>query len=91
VMLFSIDWRVSIIGWGIFIIVLAATRYVSLGAILGVWGYPIALAIFKVGTPVDLIIAIACSVLLVARHQPNIGRLIRGEEPKLSMKRQKED
>ena len=91
VMLFSIDWRVSIIGWGIFIIVLAATRYVSLGAILGVWGYPIALAIFKVGTPVDLIIAIACSVLLVARHHPNIGRLIRGEEPKLSMKRQKED
>ena len=91
ILLFSIDWRVSVIGWGIFIVVVLLTRYVSLGAVLGVWGYPIALALFKVGTPADLIIAIACSALLVARHHMNIGRLIRGEEPKLSMKRKKED
>ena len=90
ILLFSIDWRVSVIGWGIFIVVVLLTRYVSLGAILGVWGYPIALALFKVGTPVDLIIAIACSALLVARHHMNIGRLVRGEESKLSMKRKKE-
>ena len=91
ILLFSIDWRVSVTGWAIFLVVVLISRYVSLGAILGVWGYPIALALFNVGTPVDLIVAIACSSLLVARHHMNIGRLIRGEESKLSLKRKKED
>ena len=89
ILLFSIDWRVSVIGWSIFLVVVLLTRYVSLGAIVGVWGYPIALALFAVGTTLDLIIAIACSALLVARHHLNIGRLWRGEESKLSFKRSK--
>lgn len=90
ILLFSIDWRVSVIGWGIFIIVVTITRYVSLGSILGVWGYPIALAIFEVGTGVDIAIAVICSALLVARHHQNIGRLLRGEESKLGVKRKVE-
>ena len=91
VLLFSLDWRVSLIGWGIFIIIVATTRYVSLGSITGVWGYPIALALFRVGTVADLVIAILCCTLLVIRHKENIVRLIHGEESKLSLKRTKKE
>ncbi|MDR1328735.1 MAG: glycerol-3-phosphate acyltransferase [Oscillospiraceae bacterium] len=91
ILLFSLDWRVSVLGWGIFIIVLAATRYVSLGAIIGVWGYPAALAIFRIGGAPELVLAILSSALLVARHSANIKRLLTGTESKLSFKRNRKD
>lgn len=87
VLLFAIDWRVSLIGWGIFAVVLLCSKYVSLGAITGVWGFPIALALFRVGTVRDLITAILCATLLVFRHRENIKRLLRGEESKLSLRK----
>jgi len=87
VMLFAIDWRVTLLGWGVFAIVLACSRYVSLGAITGVWGFPIALAVFGVGTTRDLITAVLCATLLVIRHRENIKRLRRGEESKLSLRK----
>ena len=87
VLLFSLDWRVSLVGWGIFIIIVLATRYVSAGAILGVWGYPLALALFGVGTTRDLVIAVLCAILLDVRHKENIKRLIRGEESKFKLRK----
>ncbi|MDR2615514.1 MAG: glycerol-3-phosphate acyltransferase [Oscillospiraceae bacterium] len=87
ILLFSIDWRVALVGWGAFVLVLLATRYVSLGAILGVWGYPIAFAIFRVGGARELVIAVLSAALLVVRHLPNIRRLIAGEEPKFNIRR----
>jgi glycerol-3-phosphate acyltransferase PlsY len=89
VLLFSIDWRVSVLGWGAFVLVLLATRYVSLGAMVGVWGYPAALAVFGVGGTRELVIAMLSAALLVARHGGNIRRLIAGEEAKFSLKRRK--
>ncbi|MDR0446076.1 MAG: glycerol-3-phosphate acyltransferase [Oscillospiraceae bacterium] len=90
VLLFSIDWRVSIIGWGMFLLVLLTTRYVSLAAIIGVWGYPIALAIFKIGGAPELALASMSALLLVIRHSGNIQRLIKRSEPKFSIKKKGE-
>ncbi|MDR2421136.1 MAG: glycerol-3-phosphate acyltransferase [Oscillospiraceae bacterium] len=87
VLLFSIDWRVSVLGWGAFILVLLATRYVSLGAMVGVWGYPAALAIFGVGGTREIVIAVLSAALLVARHGGNIVRLVTGDESKFSLRR----
>jgi glycerol-3-phosphate acyltransferase PlsY len=87
ILLFSIDWRVCVLGWGMFLLMLIATRYVSLSSIVGVWGYPIALAVFRIGTKADLVVAILSAALLVARHYANIGRLISHKESKFSFHR----
>jgi len=82
-----IDWRLALIAWGIFLIVTAATRYVSLGAMLGCIAFPVSMPIIGVGGIAELSIIILCVLLVLVRHIPNIKRLIKGEESKLILKR----
>ena len=82
-----LDWRIAIVSWGVFIILTALTRYVSLSAMIGSALFPPALLIFKIGGSYEFIAVAICVVLLIARHKSNIGRLIRGEESKFSFRR----
>jgi len=67
------------------ILVIAVSRYVSLGSILGIVLFPIMLAVFHY--PVKLVLCGICmAVLAVYRHKENIRRLIRGNERKLGEK-----
>jgi len=66
-------------------LVIAVSRYVSLGSVLGIVFFPIMLAIFHY--PVKLILWGVCmAVLAVYRHKDNIKRLIRGNERRLGEK-----
>jgi len=85
-----IDWRLALISWGVFLIVLVLTRYVSLSAILGCIAFPVSMLILNVGGIAELNIIILCVLLVIIRHTPNIRRLIKGEESKLTFKRKKE-
>ena len=85
--LFIVDWRIALISWGMFIIMTAVTRYVSLAAILGIIAYPVSQHFLKLGGLWELCAAVACTILLIARHHANIGRLIRKEESKFSFRR----
>jgi len=85
-----IDWRLALISWGVFILVTLITRYVSLGAILGSTAFPVSMVILDVGGIAELNVIILCVLLVIARHIPNIKRLIKGEESKLKLKRSKE-
>ena len=84
-----IDWRLALISWGIFFIVTALTRFVSLGAMLGCSAFPLSMPLLGVGGIAELNIIILCVLLVVVRHIPNIKRLIKGEESKLILKRNK--
>jgi len=84
-----VDWRLALIAWGVFIIITLLTRYVSLGAILGSVVFPISMLILDVGGIAELNIVILCVLLVIVRHAPNIKRLVRGEESKLKLKRNK--
>jgi len=90
-----IDWRLALISWGVFVLIVLLTRFVSLGAMLGSVAFPTSMLIMNL-TGVEefglaeLNIIIMCVLLVIVRHVPNILRLVKGEESKFSFSRKKE-
>lgn len=69
---------------GIFLLVLYLTRFVSLSSILASIAFPVfILVIFNVDNPVYRVFAIAIALMVLLTHQKNIGRLLRGDESKV--------
>lgn len=70
----------------IFIIIVALTKYVSLGSIVAAVSWPVISIFFNL--PVLMVlIAVLMVVLIVARHKDNIVRLINHTEKKLSFRK----
>ena len=89
VVLIVMDWRIAIISWGTFILVLVLTRYVSLGSMIGTAMFPPAMLLLNIGGTYEVIAMTMCAVLLIARHRANIKRLVMGKESKFSFRRNK--
>lgn len=71
---------------GVFALVLYLTRFVSLSSILASIAFPVfILVIFDVDDKFYRLFAIAVALLVLLTHQKNIGRLLRGEESKVSI------
>jgi glycerol-3-phosphate acyltransferase PlsY len=71
---------------GLFLI----TRYVSLASILAAIAYPVSANFFYPDDPFKLFFAVIIGVLAVYRHKPNIVRLVKGEEHKISFSKRKD-
>ena len=86
-----LDWKVGLIIAVVSIAVMAITKYVSLGSIIGGALYIlIEGTIILIRQPVNLVCfvcVIALGGLLILRHHANIGRLLNGTENKLSFKK----
>ncbi len=75
----------TLVVFGIFILIVLLTRYVSLGSMLGALAIPVAIIIL--GYPWEyLVFGLAVCLLLLWRHKPNIERLLKGKEPRLGEK-----
>ena len=74
-----------LIGIGVFIFIIALTRYVSLGSILAVMSLPFSIY-FLSGNQEIAILSVAIFLLIVIKHGGNIHRLIKGNERKLGEK-----
>ncbi len=89
-----IDWRVALVVWGGFLILVIVTRYVSLGSLWAGASFLFATWIFHPGTegPNWVIIALAFLLggLVVWQHRGNAERLLHGTERKLSFHKKKE-
>jgi glycerol-3-phosphate acyltransferase PlsY len=95
-LLVATDWRIMLICLVVFVVIVAVTRYVSLGSILVV-------TIFAVGTiifghrgdygvvPSHLtelyVMAVAIAAMGIYRHHSNIHRLLTGTENKIGAKK----
>lgn len=80
---------IALCALGVFVLSMAATRIVSLSSLLAVpstllWG-----GIFG-ATRLQISVFAVLSAFIVIRHWANIGRLMKGTEPKLSIRAQRE-
>jgi len=72
---------------GIFLVVAAALRYVSLGSVVAAVSLPLlAWGLHDYVETRQLFIIVAASLLIVWKHRSNIGRMISGRESKLGVK-----
>jgi len=73
---------------GVFIIVYALFRYVSLGSMIAGLSFPV-FVIFVYKTPFLTmnVVSILVALLLIITHRKNIKRLLSGEESKLNLKK----
>ena len=81
---------VALSALGVFLVMLAITRYVSLSSIVAmattlIWGI-----VFK-STPAQFAIYALLTLFVIYRHRANIGRLLRGEEPKITKEKKVEE
>jgi glycerol-3-phosphate acyltransferase PlsY len=88
--LLAFDWRLGLAVLVAWIVVVAASRYSSLGAIVAALFAPVA-AWLILGAGPMLVAVAAMSMLLVWRHQANIGKLLRGEESRIGQKKKPEE
>ena len=88
--LIAFDWRVGVAAFAVWLVVVAASRYSSLGSIAAALCAPVATWYFLGTGPVLLAVA-AMAVVLVARHRVNIRKLIRGEESRIGQERARQN
>jgi len=83
-LVWMLDWRVGLICWAAFIVIVVFTKYVSLGSISASVLCPIGLWAFGY-SGLEGLIALLCSLLLIYAHRENIKRLRSGTESKLNL------
>ncbi len=74
-----------LIGIGVFLTIIALTRYVSLGSILAMLSLPFSIYFIQ-GNKDIVILSVAVFLLISVRHIGNIQRLIKGNERKFGEK-----
>ena len=72
---------------GIFVVVVAIFRYVSLGSVVAATLFPILVwGLHEYVEPKQLLVLAAASLLIIWKHRHNLGRIAAGTEPKLGTK-----
>ena len=72
--------KAILVALAIFILVVAVTRYVSLGSILGAIAFPVAAYFVQHADWLSLLLASGVSLIIILKHHQNIRRLLSGTE-----------
>ncbi len=85
---FGLDWRAALICFAVWIVVVAITRIVSVGSMLGTIALPVALwALHRHHESAALLaFGVVAAVFSVHRHRSNIKRLLAGTEPRFGQR-----
>lgn len=84
--LIAFDWRIGLAVIVIWLAVVAATRYSSLGSLVAAVAAPF-ITWWLLGAGPLLVAVVAMSALLAVRHHANIRKLLRGEESRVGEKK----
>ena len=84
-MFLALSWKVGLASLGIFLIVLAKSKFVSLSSISAALLLPIFMFL-NIGNFLHpyFIISLIVSLLVIWKHRTNINRLLKGEESKIN-------
>jgi acyl phosphate:glycerol-3-phosphate acyltransferase len=85
----GLDWRVGLICFAFWIAIVAITRYISLGSMVGCALAAPTFALLH-GRTTDLIAASIIALIVIVRHAPNVGRLLNGTERKIGQREKAE-
>ncbi|MDR1117282.1 MAG: glycerol-3-phosphate 1-O-acyltransferase PlsY [Oscillospiraceae bacterium] len=83
----AFDWRVFLIAFCAFLLIVFVTRFVSLGSVIAVCMVPPLIYMFYEGEWRYVGITALIALIVVFMHRQNIGRLINGTESKFTLKR----
>lgn len=81
------DWRIAAVCLGVFAILVALTRLVSLGSMVAAALFPI-MCFVLYRSWVVVILAIIASILIVWRHRENAKRIVSGTENRFEIKKE---
>ena len=77
----ALHWPTGLVIMGVWLLMFLLTRYSSVGSMAAALAAPVSTFLFR---RVDLaILLVGFALLLLWKHRANIGRLLRGEEPKV--------
>lgn len=80
-----IDWRIFLMLLGIFILVVAFSKYISLGSVCGMLVFPLLVQVWDRGLSINVLLSCLISALVIFLHRGNIKRIYNGTESKLSL------
>ena len=85
-MFLALSWKVGLASLGIFLIVLAKSKFVSLSSISAAIVLPIFM-FFYISNMLHpfFLISLVVSFLVIWKHRTNINRLLKGEESKINL------
>lgn len=72
---------------GIFLVIVAALRHVSLGSVAAAAAFPLIAWLLHEASGLELLLMAITSLLVIWKHRQNISRLLAGTEPKVGAKR----
>ncbi|AFZ60269.1 glycerol-3-phosphate 1-O-acyltransferase PlsY [Anabaena cylindrica FACHB-243] len=83
--LLALSWQVGLSTIGVFAVVVAISKIVSLSSIAGAVAVSILMVIFHQPLPY-ILLGVAGGLYVIIRHRSNIERLLAGTEPKIGQK-----
>ena len=86
----TMDWRLALVVWGLFILLVALTRMVSVGSLCAGVAFAVMSAVIYRSLPIT-ILGIVIGALVVWGHRSNIVRILKGEENTLHLHHKNSD
>ncbi|MFH1178007.1 MAG: glycerol-3-phosphate 1-O-acyltransferase PlsY [Acidobacteriota bacterium] len=83
---FTLAWLPTLVVAGVWIVILALTRIVSASSVVAAASFPVGYYLIARPSWPELACAVLVALVIIWRHRPNLGRLARGEEPRLGAK-----
>ena len=82
---FTIDWRIGVLIFSVFLVMYLLTGYVSLGSVLASAAFGAGFVIFYHDNLTVMICGVVMGALAVFMHRGNISRLLKGQERKTNL------